>query len=157
MHTKLQIGPIGACFCAVLLTCSAARGEEQSGRYTMSPTEGGVIRLDKETGAMSFCAGKDNDWSCKPMPDAQKDLEGRINQLERENKALKEENSRLAAEGGTGGTMPHAGEPPAPPGDLPIPREDDVDKLFDYVEGMMKKFKERIKRLEKEAQKGEPL
>ncbi len=50
---------------------------------------------------------------------------------------------------------PPAGDtvPPAPPGDLPVPNERDVDKLFDYVEGMVKKFKERIDRLEREAKK----
>ncbi len=53
------------------------------------------------------------------------------------------------------GEPPLAGDtvPPAPPGDLAVPTERDVDKLFDYVEGMVKKFKERIQRLEKEAQK----
>ncbi len=34
-----------------------------------------------------------------------------------------------------------------------MPNERDVDKLFDYVEGMVKKFKERIDRLEREAHK----
>lgn len=34
-----------------------------------------------------------------------------------------------------------------------MPTEKDVDKLFDYVEGMVKKFKERIDRLEREAKK----
>jgi NADP-dependent 3-hydroxy acid dehydrogenase YdfG len=32
-------------------------------------------------------------------------------------------------------------------------KRSDVDKLFDYVEGMVKKFKERIERLEREAKK----
>ena len=55
-----------------------------------------------------------------------------------------------------GEAAPHGDSvPPAPPGNLDMPTEKDVDKLFDYVEGMVKKFKERIDRLEKEAKKKE--
>ena len=36
---------------AVLATPVAAAGEE-AGRYSMMPADGGVIRLDRETGAM---------------------------------------------------------------------------------------------------------
>jgi hypothetical protein len=129
-----------------------AAAAEEPGRYTMTPTEGGFVRLDKETGAMTFCSGKEGDWTCKPMPDAGQKLQSRIDQLESENKVLKEERKLSET---SPGTAPPYGDtaPPAPPGDLEMPTERDVDKLFDYVEGMVKKFKERIQRLEKEAQK----
>ncbi len=131
----------------------------------MSPTEGGVIRLDRETGAMSFCAGKDGAWTCKDMPEQESELKKRVEQLEGERRALEAE--KRLREGPLGGPVakapesgnqpgsPPAGDtlPPAPPGDLPVPNERDVDKLFDYVEGMVKKFKERIDRLEREAKK----
>lgn len=130
------------------------------GRYTMSPTEGGVIRLDRETGAMSFCSGSGGDWSCKAMPESEAALKRRIEELEAEKRALEAERRLRDAEP----ARPYARAPevepptedaipPAPPGDLPVPNERDVDKLFDYVEGMVRKFKERIDRLEREAQK----
>ncbi|HRN84295.1 hypothetical protein [Hyphomicrobium sp.] len=138
----------------LVLAAPAWAAGEATGRYTMSPTEGGVIRLDRETGAMSFCTGKDGAWSCKEMPESENDLAQRVEELERENRALRGQVERGAA-------LPPANEPPAagdlvppaPPGDLPVPTERDVDKLFDYVEGMVRKFKERIDRLEREAQK----
>ena len=132
---------------------AGAAGADQPGRYTMTPTEGGFVRLDRESGAMSFCTGKEGDWTCKPMAEAEAQLKRRVEELEAENKALKEQKS---AEGGSppAEALPDS-VPPNPPGDLAVPTEKDVDKLFDYVEGMMKKFKERIKRLEKEAQKEE--
>jgi hypothetical protein len=151
----IAIATLGTIVClAVVRAAPAPAADDQSGRFTMSPAEGGVVRLDRETGAMSFCSGKEGDWSCKPMPDAEQKLHSRIDNLERENKSLKEER-RLAETSPPGAAPPQSGDtvPPAPPGDLAMPTERDVDKLFDYVEGMVKKFKERIQRLEKEAEK----
>jgi hypothetical protein len=120
----------------------------------MTPTEGGVIRLDRETGAMAFCTGKDGAWSCKDMPEQEDALKKRVDELEGEKRALEAEKQlREPAPDGPAAQAPDGVEPPAPPGNLPIPNERDVDKLFDYVEGMVKKFKERIDRLEREAKK----
>jgi hypothetical protein len=144
-----------------------AAGEDTPGRYTMSPAEGGIIRLDRETGAMSFCTGAEGNWSCKDMAETESALKQRVEQLEAEKRAHDAEKElRGAPQPGPSAAAPDAaaplpGEaaPPPPPGDLPIPNERDVDKLFDYVEGMVKKFKERIDRLEREAKKepGIPL
>lgn len=142
---------IGAGAMLAVLSAAPVRAEETDGRYTMSPTEGGFIRLDRKTGAMAFCSGKDSEWSCKPMPDSEQQLTDRIEQLERENKALREDQEARA--GAPGESAPDAA--PGQPEPLPIPKEEDVDKLFDYVEGMMRKFKERIKRLEEEAKRKE--
>ncbi len=134
---------------------------EDPGRYSMSPADGGVIRLDRETGAMAFCSGKDGAWSCKDMPQTESALKKRVDELEGEKRAREAEkqlregspSANPSAKAPATGEPPSANAVPSPPGDLPIPNEQDVDKLFDYVEGMMKKFKERIDRLEKEAKK----
>lgn len=136
----------------------------ESGRYSMSPAEGGVIRLDRETGAMSFCSGKDGEWSCKPMADTESELKRKADALDADKRAREAE--RRLREGLFGSLSPRSGQPgtdapaapdetlpPAPPADLPIPNERDVDKVFDYVEGMVRKLRERIDRLEREAQK----
>ncbi|MDQ8699817.1 hypothetical protein [Hyphomicrobium sp. LHD-15] len=151
---------------AVGLAFPAVAAGNDPGRYTMSPAEGGVIRLDRETGAMAFCTGKDGDWTCKAMPETESALKKRVEELEGEKRALEAERQlRDAPLGGPAAKAPEGeppvadAAPPSPPGDLPVPNEKDVDKLFDYVEGMVKKFKERIDRLEKEAKKepGMPL
>jgi hypothetical protein len=164
---------LGGGIAAALLVAAAAQAfaaGEEPGRYTMTPVEGGFARLDRETGAMSICTGKEGDWVCKPIAEKQQEMQRRIEQLEGENKVLKTEKSPSAEpplsspEGAPmpgeaappGDAAPHAdSEPPVPPGNLDMPTEKDVDKLFDYVEGMVKKFKERIDRLEKEAKKKE--
>ncbi|MGE0022458.1 MAG: hypothetical protein AB7S70_02375 [Hyphomicrobium sp.] len=137
---------------AVLVSPAWAAGEDP-GRYSMSPTEGGVIRLDRETGAMSFCSGSAGNWTCKEMPESADALKKRVEELEGEKRALEAEKELRDGPPGPGAAGPEGDAVPAPPGDLPIPNERDVDKLFDYVEGMMKKFKERIDRLEREAKK----
>lgn len=154
MSRYFAIGALAAAGCLGATLAVGAGAEEPRGRYTISPADGGFVRLDTETGAMSFCSGKEETWACKPMPDAEQKLQSRVDDLERENRALKDER-RLAERGSSGAAPPLEGDtaPPLPPGELPMPNERDVDKLFDYVEGMVNKFKERIQRLEKEAQK----
>ena len=141
------------------VTPAGAAGEEASGRFTMSPTDGGVIRLDRQTGAMSFCSGTGSDWSCKDMPETESILRKRVETLEAEKRAREAERALPShATPGSGAAVPQVAPPaegdvPPPPGDLAMPTEKDVDNLFDYVEGMVKKFKERIDRLEREAKK----
>jgi hypothetical protein len=144
------------------LAAAPAAAADAPGRYSISPAEGGIVRLDRETGAMSFCSGSEGSWTCRAIPETESALKKRIEELEADKRALEAER-RLRDGAPTPGPSakapePEAGEPPVgdvppPPGDLPVPTERDVDKLFDYVEGMVRKFKERIERLEREAQK----
>lgn len=161
MPTKLATGALAA-GCALLWAVPCGAVEDQSGRFTMQPTDGGFVRLDRDTGAMSICTGKDGDWACKPMPDRQQALEARISALEAENRSLRAERSAPETPPPVTEAPPPAGEPPAaaeeppsPPSNLTIPSDEDVDRVFDYVEHMVKKLKQRIKRLEDEAQKEE--
>ena len=142
---------------AALQTGPSHAADPPKGRYTMLPTEGGFVRLDTETGVTSICARRGDDWACEAMPDGQQALRDQIAKLEAENKRLQDE-MRLMEE--TIGIAPRPGEPGAagpmspdagPPAPKPtIPTEKDVDRMFDYIEGMVRKFKERIERMEKD-------
>lgn len=140
--------------CGAALPAFAA--DDEAGRYSMSPTEGGFVRLDRNTGAMTFCTKGDASksepaWACTPMGDAQQLSNSERERLEAENKALKtdkqhlEEMLGMADPSKPGATSPDTGSA-APP--MKIPSEKDVDQVFDYFEGMMKKFRERMKKLE---------
>ncbi|MDX2287411.1 MAG: hypothetical protein NW217_01135 [Hyphomicrobiaceae bacterium] len=124
-----------------------------SGRYTMSPVEGGYVRLDTVTGEMSLCTGKDGAWSCMPMPDSARSLTTENERLKTEKKALEDEVRRMEDEFVTGRAEkggPLAGPDgdgrPGGPGvpNLNLPSEDDVDRAVDYLEGMIRKFRERF-------------
>jgi hypothetical protein len=156
-----QIVVIGALASGLLVTAAVAAPDDD-GRYALTPTDGGFVRLDRQTGAMSFCTKASADWSCTPMADSEDHLKSEVERLEGENKTLKTDKKNLEemlgmAEPG----KPAAGAPgektsplPGPSGSIPVPTEKDVDKVFDYFEGMVKKLRERLKKLEKETEPG---
>jgi hypothetical protein len=137
----------------------AAAQDSAAGRYTMHKTEDGFVRLDTQTGAVSLCRKEANAWSCRDIADATppqtEDNGGTesndVTQLRRENRALREEITRL--EELLGLRDPPAGEPQKRHG-FKLPTEKDVDQAFDYFESMLRKFQERLKRLEKEQAPG---
>lgn len=128
----------------------AAYGQsaERQGRYSMSPAEGGgIVRLDTESGAVAICQKKDGDWACREMEDEGRRLRQENERLGRENTQLKDELKRLEDV--------VAGNPSRPGKDRPgenfrLPSEDDVDKALDYVDRMFKKFRDKLKELEKD-------
>jgi hypothetical protein len=61
-----------------------------NGRYTMSPTPDGVIRLDTRTGSISTCSGAaETGWSCYAVPDERAAMDAEIGRLQAENDRLK--------------------------------------------------------------------
>lgn len=145
----------GVAIASLGLSIATARADDAPGRYTVTPTEGGFIRMDTQTGAMSMCAGKEGEWTCKAMPDDQKVLQDKIAQLEAENRKLQDENRRLEDVLGLGPDKPADGSSPSQPGpsgapkeSFKLPTEKDLDQAFDYFEGMLKKFQDRLKKLE---------
>ncbi|MEQ1716305.1 MAG: hypothetical protein ABL907_10030 [Hyphomicrobium sp.] len=129
-----------------ILPLNAEEPGDGRGRYALSPVEGGVLRLDKETGSVAFCARKAEQWSCDPVEDKAHAIDERTAKLEAENKALKE---RIAAlELNPAG--PGSGDNPAGPpgGTMQIPSEEEVDKALDYVERIFKKFRDRLQKLD---------
>ena len=138
----------------ILASLSGARAaSEQGGRYTMTPTEGGVVRLDTQTGAMALCTRKAQDnWSCEDMNDSQRTLTSEVDRLQNENKELKEQIDNLEK---TLGIADGQDEPAKPAVKLTLPSEADVDKAFDYFERMIDKLHERIEKFEKKHAHGD--
>ena len=141
---------------AVLASLPAsAQTRDVPGRYTMQPIEGGFLRLDTQTGAVSTCrTGTGNLVLCQPAQEESQGLAKEIAQLRAENIELKAEVKRLQE---TAGIQP---PPPAgPPAEkFQLPTEEEVDSALDYVERMFKKFRDRLQNLEKDGKKpGTPL
>ncbi len=136
---------------ASLTSAGLAADDVRPGRFTMTPADGGFLRMDTETGALALCAKKGDQWACDPMPDTQQSQSRELERLQAENKALKEEIRRMEDVMGLGDPKP--GQPPIaggerPKGGIELPSEKDVDKAFDYVQRMLKKFQERMRELE---------
>ena len=137
----------------VLAPLSNARAAAEGGRYTMTPTDGGVVRLDTQTGAMALCTRKAPDqWSCADMNDSQRTLTSEVDRLRNENKELKEQIDRLEETLGIADGQSDATKPPVK---LTLPSEADVDKAFDYFERMINKLHERIETFEQKHARGD--
>lgn len=95
-------------------------------RFALQPADGGFLRLNKETGAVSYCSAKDGVSVCRLGADERAALETEIERL-------RAENARLKA-----GLAPQA--PPALPG------EQEFERALSFTE----RFLRRIMRLFKE-------
>lgn len=157
VRMSLAAAALGLACQAVL---PAALAQTGSGRFTMAPVEDGFVRLDKETGAMSMCRTQGDKWACRPMEDDQS-LAEEVRRLQKENDDLRAEVRRLedtfvgrGDSGSAPGSGPQTGGPPGglPPGGLPggglpelqLPTEEQVDQAVDYLESMIRKFRERF-------------
>lgn len=146
MHAvKLIVSLVGLAIIVSVPSRADPTPPDPSGRYTMSPTDEGVVRLDTHTGAMALCQRKDGVWACEDMGDSQRALVGELDKLKAENKSLRDEVEHLEE---TLGLNAQAGAP-SPRTKLALPSEEDVDKAFDYLERMLNKLQDRMEKLEK--------
>lgn len=117
--------------------------DDGKGRYTMSPVDGGVLRLDRETGAMSLCTRKAEKLVCEPVEDRSANEAGRLAGIEAENRALKDRIKTLEENAAS----PEAQKSPdTPDNKMQLPTEEEVDKALDYAERMFKKFRDRLQK-----------
>ncbi len=112
------------------------------GRYTMTPVEGGFMRLDTETGAVALCTRAGETWTCEPVNDKAAPGDDAA-KLAAENRALKERLRTLED------NAPPAAGANGPPGGInKLPTEKEVDEALDYVERMYKKFRDRLQKID---------
>lgn len=138
-----------------------------AGRFTMQPVDGGMLKLDTQTGGMSFCSSRAGQWRCEALPDERAALETEIDRLQK----------RLAArQGGVPDIMAPPLPPPASPGTPPAqegpPRAGRVpdagqpteppaetrrrlDEAMEMAEHVFRRFFDMIDRLRRDPPKGE--
>ncbi len=149
LFAALSCLSLSAAHCVAL----ADAADDGKGRYTMSPVEGGVLRLDKETGVMALCTRRGDKLACDPVEDRAAGEAGRLGKLEDENRALRNRIKALE-DGAMVGDAPKA--PDAPENKMQLPTEEEVDKALDYAERMFKKFRDRIQKADPSQPKPKP-
>ena len=127
-----------------------AAAQDQSGRYTLTPKDGGYVRLDTQTGQVSTCSGPADNLVCRSAPDERLAMQGEVDRLTAENDTLRKELEEAKAKIGLTGTDGN-------PGELTVPSDQDVDKAFNFIERMIKRFKGLIEELRKESAEPTPL
>jgi hypothetical protein len=128
-------------FGALSLVASARAEEAQppiigSDRYSMTPADGGFLRLDKQTGAVSYCAVKEGLSLCRASADERATLEAELARLRQENAELK---SRIAE------------APAARPSGSTLPSEEEFERTLSFTE----RFLRRIMRVFREEAPGQ--
>jgi hypothetical protein len=85
----------GGCLCCIPALGAPSRAEPlapaaiEQERYAMTPAEGGLLRLDRQSGSVSFCAAKDGQAVCRAGADESAGLEAEISRLTQENDELR--------------------------------------------------------------------
>jgi hypothetical protein len=99
-----------------------ASGTVPPGRFAFNRVDGGFLRLDNQTGQISFCSSHEIGWACQAVPEDRAALEKEIARLQDEVASLKAEVASLHE------------PPPRPPADLmppPPDKSEDTAKLRD--------------------------
>lgn len=134
-----------------LTTCSVipfpltvAAQEAGNGRFSMSPTAEGYLKLDSRTGEVTECRRNgDQGYRCTLTPDERSALQGEIDRLAADNTALK---SALKDKGM---------EPPAGGRDAVSP-SGPSDQDFDRAMSLMERFMRRFMAVMKESEAKPP-
>jgi hypothetical protein len=109
----------------------AAAAEFDSPRYTMTPIEGGALRLDTLTGTVARCVEEGGSWSCRALPDDAQALQDEIDRLAEENTRLRSGVASNQADSLADG----------PVMSFKLPSDAEVDKAMSFVERVLKRFK----------------
>lgn len=128
--------------------------EDGSSRFTIAPTDGGFLRLDRQTGAVAICEKKADEWACRPIDDQTVSGATERAQLETENKSLKarvKELEDFLASKSLTPPPPHDGSAAeGPPGGVSrLPTDAEIDEALDYMSRVYKKIRDHVRELDK--------
>jgi len=140
--------------------------DAENGRYTLSPVNDGVIRLDTRTGQVSTCSNNGNGWACYAVPDERAAFDAEIGRLQADNEKLK---SQLAERDATvtgkiDEPLPKSdplnkSEPKVAEGgrkieipkiEIPLPSDRDMDRAMSFLEQAWRRLVEMANRVQKD-------
>jgi hypothetical protein len=121
---------------AGLLAAGGALAQAQppvndSWRFKLQKTDGGFLRLDAQTGQVSFCREKDASWICETAADDRAALEAEIKRLADRVAALEKQSHD-------------------PTNRFRPPSDQEVEQVMGFFEKMMKRFRGVVENLKKE-------
>jgi hypothetical protein len=146
--------------------------DTDNGRYTLSTTADGVIRLDSRTGAISTCNNSAAGWACFAVPDERAAMDAEIGRLQAENDRLKQalasrdqtitgkvdealpKDQALPKSDQLKKAAPKIAEPGSADGsrrlEIPLPSDQDMDRMMAFVEQAWRRLVEMANRVQKD-------
>ena len=109
-------------------------GADAAGRrYQFNKTGDGVLRLDTETGQVSYCTAREAGWVCQLAADDRTALDNEIVRLQTQIDSLKKQ---MADAGTPAPTPPRPPEgiPPSKNGELKLPSRADLDRAKAFID-----------------------
>jgi hypothetical protein len=159
--TAIAAAALIACLGGIATAGAQSISDTEIGRYALSPTADGVIRLDTRTGAVSTCSNSGTGWACYAVPDERAALDAEIGRLQADNEKLKAE---LAAReptvtGKIDEPLPKTDslkkpEPKVADGErkieIPLPSDRDMDRVMSFLEQAWRRLVEMANRMQKD-------
>jgi len=159
---------IALAFCLAGPALAGPMPEAENGRYALSPTGDGVLRLDTRTGAVSTCNNSGAGWACYAVPDERAAMDTEIGRLQTDIVRLQAENERLKADlASREPTVPGKIEEPLPKSDslkksepkvaegerkieIPLPSDRDMDRMMSFLERAWRRLIEMANRVQRD-------
>jgi hypothetical protein len=99
--------------------------DQRDGRYSMTPTAEGFLRLDTRTGGVSLCRATPSGAECRAGADERDALQAEIDRLSKENEDLR----RKMASGAPGERLRNA-----------LPTDEEMNKALTWMEQLMRRM-----------------
>ncbi|MVA95671.1 hypothetical protein GN330_00195 [Nitratireductor sp. CAU 1489] len=135
MRTNFLVATTLGAMMAAGGTASAQDGE----RYWIEKSQDGYVRMDRQTGEMSYCSGQGGRLVCRLAADDRRALQDEIARLQDEIVAIEERLAALESR----------------PRDEGLPSEDEFEKTMGYMERFFRRFMGIVKEFERDLG-GEP-
>jgi len=164
----LRLVVLAVCLAGTGPALAGALPETDNGRYALSPTGDGVLRLDTRTGAISTCNNSGAGWACYAVPDERAAMDTEIGRLQADIVRLQADNERLKAQlAEREPTVPGKIEDPLPKSDslkkpepkiaegerkieIPLPSDRDMDRMMAFLEKAWRRLIEMANRVQKD-------
>jgi len=138
-----------------------AMPDTENGRYALSTTPDGVLRLDTRTGAISTCSNSGAGWACYAVPDERAALDVEIGRLQADNEKLRKElaSREPVVTGKIEEPMPKSdslkkSEPKIAEGErkleIPLPSDRDMERVMSFLERAWRRLIEMANRVQKD-------
>lgn len=124
------------------------------GRYEVREVEGGFIRLDTQTGRVSFCNKPGREWVCEAVEDDMAAINREFDKLTTENAELKNRIERLQR-GGHRVPEEETGKDGGP--QLHLPTEEELDQVMTMFNDAMRRFMDMMRSWQEEQKEGDKL